>query len=207
MSFSRKVKIKIKRYQPKGSLDKTALFFLSLCGINHPLAREHVERVALLAEIVALRLKKDAKAAFFAGIFHDVGKVAFAHHLFNGRNITNEEYEEIKKHALAGFKILKQSRYLFTASVVGLHHAMYERGYGLSAKDFPRKWSTRTIKKVLEVSTIVAICDDIDATLHRKTILKGVIESGLSLQDRLKRKFPDDHMIVTIALEEVRKMK
>jgi len=207
MHFSKKVSNKIKKYHSEGALDQTAIFFLALCGVNHPLVREHVERVALLAEVVALKLKKDAQAAFYAGILHDVGKLIFSHHLFSGRDITNEEYEEVKKHALASFEILKQSHYLFMAFIAGLHHAMYERGYGLMTKDFPREWSPQTTKKALELSVIIAVCDDVDAALHRKTKIK--CETGktrINLKERLYKKFPDDLEIVKTALKEVQKI-
>jgi len=205
MTLSEKIKRRIKKYHPKGGLDSTTRVLLDLAGISIPLVRAHTERVALMAEAVAVKMKKDSKAVFFAGLLHDPGKIGFPSHLFDGRDITAEEYAEVKKHAIAGFIALKRA-HLFTAYCVGLHHALYEKGYGLEVKDFPKNWQPRTVKKVLEIATIIAICDDIDASLHRKTTMKddGRL-AGIPLAKRLKTKFPDDHEAVEIALEEAKK--
>lgn len=201
MVFSRKVEARIKRYRPKGGLDKVAYVILGLLGMNHRPVREHAERVALMVEAVAKHLKKDAKAAFFAAIFHDIGKLILPYNLFDGHDISNKEYRRVKKHALAGFKILMPN-FLFIALCAGLHHAMYEKGYGLTLKDMPACLSLRTIKKILEIATIIAICDDIDSSLHRKTKLRDRTAAGLSLKKRLGKKFPDDILAVEMALRE-----
>jgi HD-like signal output (HDOD) protein len=205
MKFNRRIEVRIKKYHPKGGLDSTTRVLLDLAGISIPLVRMHQERVALMAEAVAKRMKKDSKAAFFAGLLHDPGKISISSHLFDGRDITAEEYAEVKKHAIAGFIALKRA-HLFTAYCAGLHHALYERGYGLEVRDFPKNWQPRTVKKVLEIATIIAICDDIDASLHRKTTIKddGRL-AGIPLVKRLKGKFPDDQKAVEIALEEAKK--
>lgn len=205
MQWNARVKRKIKAYKPKNGLDKVALFAIALAGINHPTVLEHIERVALTADAVARRTKKDPKAAFLSALLHDVGKLIFRPSLFDGRNISDEEYAQIKRHAMASYRALKDL-YLFTALCAGMHHAVYDKGYGLTAKDFPPWMGPRTIKKILEISTIIAICDDIDAALHRRTTFKGATGSGkMSLEKRLSKKFPDDVTVVKIALEEARK--
>jgi putative nucleotidyltransferase with HDIG domain len=106
MDISSQVLEKIKQYHPKGGLDHTAKLVLALTGIKHQLVKEHIERVALLAEAVAIELKKDVRATFFAGLLHDIGKLILPYYLFDGRDISQEEYEEVKQHALAGFESL-----------------------------------------------------------------------------------------------------
>ena len=91
----------------------------------------------------------DKKAAFFAGLLHDVGKIVLPADLFDGHNISAEEYARVKEHAIAGFRVLMQFHY-FTALCAGLHHALYKKGYGLAIDDFPKEWGLETIKKVLE---------------------------------------------------------
>jgi putative nucleotidyltransferase with HDIG domain len=194
---------KIDDYKPKGGLDHTAKFFLALSAVNHKKVKGHVERVALLAEAVAAKLQKDARAAFFAGLLHDIGKIVLPANLFiDDRDITPEEYATIKEHAVAGFEILKQFHY-FTAVCAGLHHALYKNGYGLSAEDFPESWTPETIKRVLEISAIVSICDFIDAYTHRRTKLKdGSDKFPGDLREMLLAKYPNDLMVVDTALEE-----
>ena len=75
---------KITTYQPKGGLVHSTRLFLALAGLNHQSTKSHVENVSLLAEAVAIALKKDAKAAFFAGLLHDIAKVTLPSSLFDG---------------------------------------------------------------------------------------------------------------------------
>ena len=138
MKLSTIIQKKIKTYDPKNELGHTAKVFLALCGINHNEVKGHVERVALLAEATAIRMKKDAKAAFFAGLLHDIGKLILPAPLFDGHNINTAEYAEVKTHALAGFEVLKDL-HAFVALCAGFHHALYATGYGLTIKDFPIK--------------------------------------------------------------------
>ena len=206
MDFSEDVRKKISSYHPEGELGRTAQLFLAFCGINHPLVKAHMERVAILSEKTAIRLKKDKKAAFFAGLLHDVGKILFDYRLFDGHNINREEYREVKNHAVAGFEMFKKF-HLFTAYCAGAHHSMYNSGYGLEVKDFPKEWSLATIKKVLEISAIISICDFIDAFTHRVTEIKDGSDKGKTgLKDMLEAKYPNDHQIVRIALEENKKL-
>jgi len=149
MRLGLKVKKRIESYSPKGGLDQTSLIFLQISKINHAHVKSHMERVALLADETAKKLKKDNKAAFFGGLLHDVGKIILPYQLFDGHNIDSAEYVEVKTHALAGFEALKDL-HLFVAFCAGAHHALYKNGYGLTVEDFPSEWGIETIKKVLE---------------------------------------------------------
>jgi len=195
---------KIETYNPRGGLAQTAKFFLALVGINHGETREHCERVALLAEVVAERMKKDKKAAFFAGLLHDTGKLVLPATLFEGHNISAEEYAQVKEHAVAGFRALR-GLHSFTALCAGLHHNLYKAGYGLTLEDFPKEWGLATIKKVLDISAIISICDFIDAFTHRATkILDG--SSGPDLRTMMTQKYPDDELLVDLALMANKKL-
>lgn len=203
MSTSSTVQKKIKQYKPKGGLDHSARFFLALCDINHGSTKQHVENVALLAESTAKALRKDAKAAFFAGIFHDIGKLVLSSNLFDGHNVDANEYEEIKTHAQAGFKAL-ENFHLFVALCAGLHHNLYKKGYGLTVDVFPKEWSPATVKKVLEISAIISICDFVDAFINRETKIKDGSDQGSKcLRDMLYDKYPDDHHVIDVVLKEL----
>lgn len=201
MSIKTMVSRKIKAYQPKGGLDHTARLIIALCDVNHQDVRCHIERVSLLCEATAKVLKKDPKAAFFGGLLHDVGKIVLPFGLFDGHNISAEEYALVKTHALAGFKSLRKLHY-FVALCAGLHHALYKAGYGLTVADFPR-WNPGTIKKMLEISAIISICDFVDAFTHRQTQIKdGSNQAGPSLLEMLQQKYPDDHVVIEVVLRE-----
>jgi putative nucleotidyltransferase with HDIG domain len=200
MGTSQTVQKKITAYKPKGGLDHTARFFLALCEINHDSTKDHVERVSLLAENTARILRKDMKAAFFAGLLHDVGKLVLPANLFDGHNVDAKEYDEIKTHAQAGFKAL-QKFHLFIALCAGFHHNLYKAGYGLKADIFPKEWSPATVKKVLEISMIISICDFVDAYTHRETKIKdGSDTDQPDLKSMLYNKYPDDHQVIDVVL-------
>ena len=183
---------KIHEYSPGGRLEHTANYYLVLYEIQQLDTKYHCERVALSAEELALAVGDDAKAAFFAGLLHDVGKLDFPSKYFDGRNISDEEYERLKKHAIAGFQKLKKLHY-FTALCAGLHHSLCKHGYGLTQNDFPKSWNVNTIKKVLRISTIVSICDYIDASNSRGTKVKSeASDNGRPLKERLKEKYPGE---------------
>jgi len=192
---------KIDGYKYKGGLDQTAKLFLKLASINHQKVKEHQERVALLSEEIAIRTGKDPKPAFIGALMHDNAKLVFPHDLFEDRNVSEAEYQEIKKHAIKGFEILKDF-HEFTALCAGLHHALYESGYGLTLKDFPPGWDLESVKKVLDISIIISIADFIDAFTHRKTSIKdGSGKKSLSLEEMLKEKYPNDHATIDVALK------
>lgn len=198
MSYSKAVIRKINQYDVKGNLAHTSKFFLALCSINHLTTKEHMERVALLAEKVAKKLRKDVKATFFAGLLHDVGKITLPADLFDGYNIDSEKYEQVKAHAINSFNALKDF-HLFSALVAGLHHNTYSSGYGITVKDFPKNFSVKTIKKVLDIAVIVSVCDFVDAFKNRKTEIKDGTQ-GPTLKDMLYNKYPDDTEVVDVVL-------
>jgi len=198
-NLSKQIQNRISKYNPKGELAHTAKMFLALCEINHVSTKEHVQRVALLAEKTAIKLRKDPKATFFAGLLHDIGKIILPHNLFDGHDISQDEYAHVKQHAIAGFKALHKL-HMFTAFCAGLHHNLYSAGYGVSINEFPKSWSPATIKKVLEISAIISICDFVDAYTTRKTTLKDPISQPLSLKELLYNKYPNDHLVVDTVL-------
>ncbi len=202
MNRKRLISNRIKKYGNKGNINHTLKIFLALAKLRHKNVKDHFERVAILAEEVAKRLKKDEKAAFLGGFLHDVGKIILPDFMFSENfNATQEEYEIIKNHVNYGYYVLRDL-HLFTALCAGLHHAVYNSGYGLSRKDIPKELSLETTKKLLEIATIISICDFIDAFTHRKTKIKdGSNKKSLNLKSMLLDKYPNDHLTVETALQ------
>jgi HD-GYP domain-containing protein (c-di-GMP phosphodiesterase class II) len=62
---------------------------------------------------------------------HDVGKLILPCSLFDGHNISAEEYALVKHHAQDGFKALMEM-HMFTALCAGFHHNLYKAGYGVT---------------------------------------------------------------------------
>lgn len=207
MNLDTIIQRKIRRYNAKGGLAHTAKLVLLFMSVNHGEVKKHVQRMALLAEAVAVEMKKDAKATFFAGLLHDIGKVLLPYNHFDGHNITEEEFEEVKTHARAGFEVLREL-HSFVALCAGFHHKLYEAGYGITMSDFPKDWSLSTVKKVLEISAILSVCDYIEAATSRDTEIKdGSGKGGANLKSRLMLKYPDDYLVIDIALKQFKKLE
>ncbi len=185
--------------ESRHSLQAVVDFYLAIATVRHDGVKEHAIRVATLAAKAAVKLKLDARAAYVAGILHDVGKIALPCHLFDGHKITEEEYADVKKHVRLGFEVLK-GKYLFTGLVAGFHHALGKSGYGLSIKDFPENLSLDTVKKILDIAALIAICDYVDAATTRSTILKNGA-SGTSLREALEKKYPNSILEIDTVLK------
>jgi hypothetical protein len=67
-------------------------------------------------------------------------------------------------------------------------------------EDFPKSLSLVTIKKVLDISTIVSICDFVDAYLTRKTKAKdGASDKPLDVM--LKERYPEETEMISFILK------
>jgi putative nucleotidyltransferase with HDIG domain len=175
--------------ESRHSLQDVIDFYLAIVTMRPDGLKEHSVRVAILAAKAAVKLKLDARAAYVAGILHDVGKIALPCHLFDGHEITDEEYADVRSHVKLGFEVLK-GKYLFTALVAGFHHALGKSGYGLTIKDFPDELSLDTVKKILDIAALIAICDYVDAAITRDTIVRDG-SSGALLREALEAKYPN----------------
>lgn len=191
---------KMKGYYLPAGIAFSARFYLTLIGIYHGPVKTDSLRIALFAEAVAQKMRKDPKAAFLGGLFHDTGKLLFPGYLFDGREITTEEYKALKAHARIGFEIWKSLDPLI-ALCAGLHHPYHDSGNEVTDADFPRDWNTEIIQKGKELAIIVSVCDFIDAATHRHTHLKdGSNRNGNGLKEMLQEKYPDHPEIVEAAL-------
>jgi diguanylate cyclase (GGDEF)-like protein/PAS domain S-box-containing protein len=107
--------------------------------------REHGERMAILAKSLANALelnKEDTDALELASMLHDIGKVRVDLNILKkAGSLTGEEWEEIKKHPEAGYRIAQSVPNLNAISEIILYH--HERwdgtGYpqGLSGDSIP----------------------------------------------------------------------
>lgn len=105
----------------------------------------HSDRVALISSMLAGELGFDEKARYqiyIAGLLHDVGKVGIPDGILNKPGqLTDEEFDVIKKHPVIGYEILKDMKqFAFVLPAVRHHHEqMNGRGYpdGLAGEEIP----------------------------------------------------------------------
>ena len=105
----------------------------------------HSERVALVSRHLAQQMglaDRDVEQVYMAGLLHDVGKIGVPEAVLqkNGK-LTDEEFEQIKKHPEIGARILQDVKQIRDI-VPGVlhHHERYDgRGYPmrLAGKDIP----------------------------------------------------------------------
>lgn len=82
-----------------------------ILDMKHGYTHGHSERVSHMAGVIAAQLGLSERAVEqvrYAGLLHDIGKVAVPRRILNKpERLTNEEYEEIKKHTTVGEEIVK----------------------------------------------------------------------------------------------------
>lgn len=144
--------------------------FLAALGEKDQLTRDHVVRVGELAMRVGERSglsSRELRHLGLAGILHDVGKLAVDQAILTKPgHLTNEEFEQMKQHALIGEQLLSSTPGLERAArLVRSHHdRMDGYGYpdGLSGDQIPLE------------SRIIAACDGYDAIAHTRHYREGV---------------------------------
>lgn len=106
---------------------------------------QHVKRVAEYARLISARYglkEEETELIKLASSMHDIGKVGVADSILNKPGkLTEEEYEQIKRHTLYGYDTLRYSNkdIINAAAIIALqHHERYDGlGYpnGLSGED------------------------------------------------------------------------
>ncbi|MGM0380217.1 MAG: HD-GYP domain-containing protein, partial [Bacillota bacterium] len=140
---------------------------------------EHSINVTVLSLLIGTELGYDEDKLLKVGIgamLHDIGKLKIDKKIIHKPGkLTDKEYEIVKKHAVYGYKLLKEDRFIspFVKSIVLLHHEKLDgSGYpkGLTKKEFEN----------LEFVMIVAASDILDALINNRSykdkmpIYKGV---------------------------------
>lgn len=124
---------------------------------------DHSRRVAALASRLALQADIDFPVddVFEAGRLHDIGKVFIPEEIINKPSkLTNEEYEIIKTHTTAGYKMLTRLGYpVVITEAARNHHERFDgTGYpdGLKGYEIPL------------IARIVGIADAMDAMMQTR---------------------------------------
>ncbi len=146
----------------------------------------HSARVAEYSLTIARKAgKNDAfcREVYFAALLHDVGKIGIAGSIINkcGR-LTEDEFNEIKKHTVIGYEILMNIEHSPNLSIgAHFHHERFDgKGYpeGLSGEQIP------------EIARIIAVADAYDAMTSKRSyrdvlpqeVVKSEIERGSGMQ-------------------------
>lgn len=158
--------------------EETILAFVNIIEQRDSYTAGHTVRVAkycrLIAEAMGIETSQIAQLEK-AAILHDIGKVVTPDAvLLKPGKLTSLEYELIKLHAEAGYRMLAQiDMYRDLAQIIRYHHVHYDGG------GYP---DTSEGKIVPMVSYVMAVADAFDAMTtnrvykHRKSVAEAIAE-------------------------------
>lgn len=126
----------------------------------------HSVNVSLLCILIGRWLKCDQKiikTLGTAGLLHDIGKIFIDDAILNKPDkLTQQEFEEIKKHTLIGYNLVSQNEHISSeiANAVLMHHERLDgSGYPIGAKG----------SKISFCAAAVAVADLYDAITSSRT--------------------------------------
>jgi|GEM_PF-2296862 len=132
--------------------------------MRDPYTKEHLSRVVKYALLIAkgIRMNKDEMIKLkYACFLHDIGKIYIEEGLLKKAKLSEEDFDEIKKHSQQGAKIMEGINFLEGVREAVLHHQeRYDgKGYpsGLKGSDIPL------------ISRIISIADAFDAMTSNRS--------------------------------------
>ncbi len=134
----------------------------------------HSVNVAVLSVVIGVGIGMQKEELYNLGlgaILHDMGKIFIDKDVINKPGkLTDQEYEEIKKHSEYGYKYLKETYQIPTASYVGvLHHHEKFDGTG-----YPTNISKDSISLI---GRIIGIADVYDALISNRPYRTALLPS------------------------------
>lgn len=131
---------------------------------------QHSKRVSEICEIIADKMhcsKDNIKKIKTAGLLHDIGKIGIDENILNSsKDLTDEEWKEIKKHPEAAWRILSSStEFSELANFVFEHHERWDgKGYPKGLKGNDISFEAR----------IIALADSYDAMTSERSYRKAL---------------------------------
>ena len=154
------------------------LSLLELLEIHDFYTRGHSQNVATLTQEIAKEMKlseKGVRNAYWAGLIHDIGKTLIPDNILNKKSdLSAEEYENIQKHPLWGYQILKNSQELKELARYVLYH--HERWDG---KGYPEGLKK---DKIPLISQIISVADGWDA-MRSKRAYRDALSYNIAIKE------------------------
>ncbi len=159
----------------------------------------HSQRVAKYALALAERMGKteeEQKNIYYAALLHDVGKIRIPDTIINKpAKLTDEEFEYIKLHPVAGYYILRDiHENALIAQGAKWHHERYDgKGYpnGLAGEDIP------------EVARIIGVADTYDAMTSNRSYREQMSQEKVRSEIERGRGTQFDPKIADIMLQMI----
>lgn len=165
--------------------------------INDPYTAGHSRRVAKYSRMIAEHLSysdKELEEIYCAGLIHDVGKIGIDNTIINKQGkLSDDEYNEIKKHPMMGYQVLKNIsiRGNFAFGAKWHHERIDGKGYpdGIKGDEIP------------EIAKIIAVADAYDAMTSKRSYRDIMSQEKVRAQIEQGRGTQFDEEIATIMLE------
>ena len=162
-----------KLYEASSRRSKTIDIILNTLHEKNPREEQHSQRVAEICETMAKEMglpDSDVNKIKAAGLLHDIGKIGIQEEVLNKPGIlTDDEYQEVKKHSEIGYRILNTSPNMSEiAEIILCHHERWDgKGYpkGRSKTDIPL------------FARIITIADAYDAMTSDRSYRKALPDS------------------------------
>lgn len=165
--------VREREYSQK-SLDQIVRSFYLAVEMKDPYTAGHSERVTHYALVIYDYLQQQEQLAFshddlrYAGLMHDIGKVAIPDHvLLKTGKLLPDEYECMKRHSIISGEIVEQIENLSHISPGVRHH--HERWDG---KGYPDQLKGEEIPMI---GRILAVADTFDAMTSTRSYRKAMI--------------------------------
>ncbi|MBE5952529.1 MAG: HD-GYP domain-containing protein [Lachnospiraceae bacterium] len=153
--------------------------FINFIEAKDPLTKGHSQRVAKYSVLLARELgysELECNRISYIALMHDCGKISIPITILQKKDkLSDDEYEEIKKHTIYGDRMLRDFNSIEGINLGALyHHERYDgKGYpkGLSGEDIPK------------IARIICVADSLDAMnsdrVYRSKLSKDVIMKEL----------------------------
>jgi len=155
---------------------QTVMCLANSIEAKDPYTRGHCQRVMEISCELARALKlseEEIKDLRYAAILHDIGKIGISANILNKPGkLTDEEFNEIKKHPLIAYNILKDVEFLKNGlNAILQHHERYDgKGYPNGLKG----------DEICIFARIMCVADAFDAMTSDRPYRKGMdMESAL----------------------------
>jgi putative nucleotidyltransferase with HDIG domain len=161
--------------------------------LNSEYTAGHSKRVGKISREIAKRLgmsDEECEQVYYAGLLHDIGKIAIDQSLIEKEDdLTDEEYEIVKKHTIYGYEILKSIDIEKYADGALYHHERPDgKGYPNGITDIPI------------IGRIIAVADAYDAMLSNRPYRDSLVKSEIRKEFESKAGTQFDEVCVEIIL-------
>ena len=173
-------------------IDRNLLYEAVSLRYNHCYTYEHSLNVALYSLLIGMQLNlesDDLRNLIHGSILHDIGKTKIPNSILDKpSSLTQEEFNEIKKHPLYGYNMIKKDKDISEKAkkIVLQHHEK------LDGSGYPQGLTSRQINPLAK---IVAVADIFDAVTSARAYHKQrTAHDGVNilLQDASNKKISKD---------------